>query len=66
MFKEIIFPQKIKIEKTSVEKQTLNLMFETVFCKKYNTWVSMVRCVNCPISERTLEDILIDGEGCNG
>lgn len=68
-FKQIIFPPKPKpiipdiVVMTSIKARA---MFETVYCYKQDKWFSMVECVGCRQSNKTLEEILEDGVGCMG
>jgi hypothetical protein len=71
-FKQIIFPPKPIIIPTT-EKSVVVItdvkaraMFETVYCYKQDKWFSMVECIDCRQSNKTLEEIMEDGIGCMG
>jgi len=70
-FKQIIFPPKPKpaIPEKNITVMTsikARAMFETVYCYKQDKWFSMVECIGCRQSNKTLEEILEDGIGCLG
>ena len=72
-FRQIVFPQKPKpvvVAPTSsvgvMTETKARAMFETVYCSKKDGWFSMIECINCPMANRTLEEIMEDGIGCMG
>lgn len=72
-FEQIIFPPKPKavISTTNTEVVIMSdvkarVMFETIYCYKQDKWFSMVECIGCRQSNKTLEEIMEDGVGCMG
>lgn len=64
IFKEVVVPTIIQLSKT-MNVLKARAIFEYINCDRKNGWHSMVDCINCQVSNKTLEELLEDGIGCS-
>lgn len=73
-FEQVIFPPKPKpvVVPTVISgpifisETKARALFETILCGKKGSWISMVECIGCNMSNKTLEELLEDNVGCVG
>lgn len=70
-FQEIIFApvEKVKyvpllLAKTCGSVYDKTIMFTTLWCGIYNSWVGLSRCVFCTSRNLSIEILLKNGDGC--
>jgi hypothetical protein len=67
-FEEVIFPSLPKQISPAVlnhSNASINI-FERIYCGKKLGWFSLIECVQCPMKNKTLEEILENDVGCTG